>query len=301
MALGETLKRKARMLLNLDEEILESLTGEDEISSAIEESEKLQVEIQTKITEIDVFLTRVHKDKGDPAVDRMNAAVTVLESARRKQKIKLPDYEIKKFSGDPKEYRAFWDAFSVAIGENEDLSSVEKFTYLKNHLLGEAAKAISGLTATSANYTEAVAILKQRFGNKQVIVNSHMAALTKIPKATDPKDTKKIRQLYDEIEGNLRSLKALGIQPDQYGFLLVSILLEKLPATLNLHLSRKFNSNTEVWNIKDIMEELRKELEARERCNLEEEKATKTKFEPATLEALLGRMKMNGERWTLHR
>ena len=114
-------------------------------------------------------------------------------------------------------------------------------------MTGEAESAIRGLAATEANYMEALEILERRYGNKQVIVNSHMYELIKLPQVTDANNTKNLRQLYDEIETNLRSLKSLGVKPDSCGCLLVPILLSKLPNTLNLRLSRKFDSNKDVW------------------------------------------------------
>ena len=56
---------------------------------------------------------------------------------------------------------AFWDSFEAAIHNKDELSSVDKFNYL-NTLLEDSAAA-AGLTLTSANYGEAVEILKKRF------------------------------------------------------------------------------------------------------------------------------------------
>ena len=91
--------------------------------------------------------------------------------------------------------------------------------------------------------------------------------LIKLPQAAAGNSTKGLRKLYDEIETNLRSLKSLGVMPSSFGCLLVPILLSKLPRKLNLHLSRKFDSNKEVWDVDHILEELKREIEARERCH----------------------------------
>ena len=55
----------------------------------------------------------------------------------------------------------------------------------------EALGTIKGLALTTVNYEEALCILGQRYGSKQVIVNSHMDALKQ------RSQTKKIRALYD--------------------------------------------------------------------------------------------------------
>ena len=71
----------------------------------------------------------------------------------------------------------FWDTFESAVHKNPTLSSINKFNYLNSLLESAAAEAIAGLTLTSANYEEAVAILKQCLGNKQLIVNCHVDLL----------------------------------------------------------------------------------------------------------------------------
>ena len=48
--------------------------------------------------------------------------------------------------------------------------------YLKSLLEHSAAETIEGLQLTNANYDEAIKILKDRFGNQQIIINSHMEA-----------------------------------------------------------------------------------------------------------------------------
>ena len=215
-------------------------------------------------------------------------------AVKPKTTIKLPKYEIKKFTGEPKDYRAFWDAFKVAIDENDMLTKVEKFTYLKGYLTGDAEESIKGLTSTDANYDSAVEILKTRYGNTQVIVNSHMRSLTNLGSVKDDKDTKRIRRLYDRIESDLRSLEALGVKPD--GMLLVPLLLDKFPDAMNLRLSRRFDSNTDVWQVDKMMDELRKELQARERCIPEggQNPRNPKKNEPASVDALVSRLKKEG-------
>ena len=147
--------------------------------------------------------------------------------------IKMPKYECSDFHGDPKKWIAFRDSFSVAVAQ-KDLSDVEKFHYLRNYLKGEALRAIDGLAVTNENYSEAYEILEKRFGNKQMIVNSHMEELCSIIPVEDKDDTKGLRRLYDTVEVNLRSLRALKVDPKQYGTLLVPMLKNALPTEVVL-------------------------------------------------------------------
>ena len=284
LALRESLVKKSEIIAKLDEEILGNLEEMDEISDEIKAGEAVQIQIRTQIHEIDCLLKKVNEAYPDVKPGR----VDLDEGDVSRSKLKLPKLEIVRFGGNPKEYRAFFDAFNVAVGKISSISDIEKFTYLRSYVIGEAADAIKGLETTEKNYMEALDILEKRFGNKQVIVNCHVDALIKLPAVIGANNTKQLRRLYDEIEMNLRSLKSLGMKPDSFGCLLVPILLSKLPGALNLHLSRKFDSNTDVWRVDDIMDELKKELEARERCQAGSERSNERGFRriPSTTEAL---------------
>ena len=88
--------------------------------------------------------------------------------------LRLPKLSIKKLSGDLTRWVSFWDSFNSSIHSNPSLSSIN---YLVSLVESAAAEAIAGLTITSANYDVAIATLKKRFGNTQLIVNRHMEAL----------------------------------------------------------------------------------------------------------------------------
>ena len=287
LALKDSLERKAQVIMKLDDEILDKIEEDEAIHEEIEECDNVQRRIREKIIQIDLFFKKLSEIKRDSVEEKKVKPVETVTS-----QMKLPKLNIEKFDGNPREFMAFMDAFRVAIDENSRLSGVEKLTYLRSYLTGEAEGSIKGIAAIEANYKEALAILIERYGNKQVIVNSHMDALIKLPKVTKSGDTKGIRKLYDEIESNIRSLKSLGVSHDSFGCLLVPILLDKLPAAMNLHLSRKFDRLTDVWEVDKILKELKRELEARERCQLVNEKVNEkngsimTKREPTTTDAL---------------
>ena len=132
-------------------------------------------------------------------------------------RVKLPKLSIKKFNGDLTKWITFWDSFSSSIHSNPSLSNVDKFNYLNSLLESTAAESISGLTLTSANYDEAIATLKRRFGNTQLIVSKHMDALLNLPITNSHHDLKGLRRLYDSVEAHVRGLRALGVTAGSYG------------------------------------------------------------------------------------
>ena len=84
---------------------------------------------------------------------------------------------IKSFGGNVTAWTTFWDSYNATIHENNELSNIERFSYLRSLLTHGAAEAMSGLTLTYANYKEDVQILTKLYGNKQQIVNKHLEQL----------------------------------------------------------------------------------------------------------------------------
>ena len=130
----------------------------------------------------------------------------------------------------------------MAVHDNSAISAVEKFTYLRSLVEGSAARAISGLQLTSANYNAALKVLRERFAQKQIIINSHMESLIKL---------KPINVISDvSLEIQVRGLQSLGIDSAQYGALLIPIFMEKLPDELKLIVSRR---NKHDWELNSVL------------------------------------------------
>ena len=177
---------------------------------------------------------------------------------------KLPKFELEIFKGDALAWQGFWDQFQSAIHDNEEISDIDRFNYLKRYLGGLALESVSGLTLSSANYKEAIAILKERFGNPQILISAHMDALIKVEKVNSKSDVKRLRKLYNKIESCIRNLSALKLNVSTYGMLLIPLLKEKLPGELNIIISRKFGS--EVWSLDKLLQFFNEELIALENC-----------------------------------
>ena len=76
-------------------------------------------------------------------------------------------------------------AFSAVVHDDENLDDIQKFQYLTLALICEAARAIEGLQLTNASYKEALAILKQRYGQPHRLIANYMKALWELPKPTN--------------------------------------------------------------------------------------------------------------------
>ena len=173
---------------------------------------------------------------------------------------KLPKLVLPHFNGDITNFRSFWDSFTNAVHNNPRLTTIEKFNYLRSYLEGRALRSIQGLTLTEGNYQSAIEILKQRFGKPQAIISAHMEELMKIPACSDK--VSQMRFLYDKISINVRGLESLGVTSQQYGSLLIPVIMAKIPTDVRVQIARK--TTKDVWDINELLDAILHEVEARE-------------------------------------
>ena len=156
----------------------------------------------------------------------------------------------------------FWDQYSVAIHSNSSLSDIEKFNYLRSYLTETTSECIKGLSLTSANYQKAVEILKERYGNTQILISSYVDVLVKLARADNMRVIDKLRKICNSLETSVRNLAELGVEITSYGTLLISIIFDRIPTELKLLISRKFKN---VFDLDILIEIFKEELFARER------------------------------------
>ena len=169
-----------------------------------------------------------------------------------------------RFNGDITRFYSFWQSFESAIDKNESLTAVDKFNYLVNILEGEAFRVIQGLEIVEENYEHAKETLHQRFGHKQKIIQVHMDSLLNLQHS--PNDTiAQLRQIFDSINIHIRGLESLGVNQENYGSLLIMIIMKRMPKDVALQVSRETKSD--IWSMKSILDIIRKEIEARETCS----------------------------------
>ena len=93
-------------------------------------------------------------------------------------------------------------------------------------MTGAAESAITGLPLTEGNYGTTIDILRERFGKPQLFISYHMETLLKLAIVSSEHETKKLCR-HDKIEINIGSLKALGIEAESFGNLLVPVVRVK--------------------------------------------------------------------------
>ena len=237
------------------------------IVTEIEESDAIVTKVISCKLKIDEFLaiTSSHTSTPLPTTSATSPTIPVITS-----KIHLPKLTLPKFNGHVTKWNTFWDFFKSAINENPQLATIDKFNCLYSLLEGSAFLCVKGLPLSEDNYDMALDVLKQRFGRKQTIICVHMDELVKLPNCTNDRPHS-LCSLYDQITVHIRVLKTLEINPEQYGSLLISTLMSKLPSKVRLRIA--WESREDVWKIKDLMKVVQTEVEAREASK-------NTKFKP---------------------
>ena len=250
-ALSRSLQEKLETINALDSQIFDAIDDEGELTAEIEQADVYKEAVYAALI------------KAGDLLKSPSATAVAPTSAARSVTVKLPKLQLRHFSGDLTKWTSFWQSFQVSVDRNPDLSDVEKFNYLSSLLEGVAGEAIAGLSLTEENYAAAVTTLKKRFGSTQQIVSKHMEALLQIEPVTNSQNVKALRRLFDTISSHMRSLASLKIEEDSYGNLLCPVLVNKIPADMQLLISRKIPEAE--WKLQSLMTAIEEEITARER------------------------------------
>lgn len=156
---------------------------------------------------------------------------SVEKDSHQSSNLKLPRIELPKFHGDVLKFQNFRDQFEAAVHDNDDLPNVQKFTYLRSVLTGNAMQSIEGFEVTGANYQPAVECLKHRYGRKRVVISSLVKSVIKMD-AKSVVTASSLRDLYDTLKNRTRALEALGENPVSHGCILLPMFETKLPSEL---------------------------------------------------------------------
>ena len=200
LANSEYIEEQLRELKSLDIELL-AFIDEDDIEKDVVESADFAAKHR-------VLLAKIKSKTAVTPIIRQTP--TVQNQAPKNNFVKLPFLHVQKFGGDPTEWSSFWDVFASAIDKNDELEPVQKFNYLRSYLYGDAARAIDGFKPTNETYFEAVRLLHERFGDKQVIISGHMSKFKELKEVKSMANVKELRNLYDKVESNVRSLESVG-------------------------------------------------------------------------------------------
>lgn len=142
--------------------------------------------------------------------------------------VRFPVIELPKFYGDYSKWGQFRDMFTSLVHNDPSLDNVKKFYYLVSCVKGDAAKIIENIEVTCENYDIAFNLLKSRYQNKYIIIKNHVSALLDGPSVNIKELHISLRNLTDNLQKNIRSLKSLGEPVENWDTLLFHVIAKKL-------------------------------------------------------------------------
>ncbi|UYV75257.1 hypothetical protein LAZ67_12003119, partial [Cordylochernes scorpioides] len=151
-----------------------------------------------------------------------------------KRQIKLPKFELKKYTGELEEWLSWWSHFEK-IHLDESLSDVDKFEYLIQSMVvgSKAHRLVTSFPLTQKNYNKVIGDLKDRFGDRDMLTELYVRKLLKLVIASARSEKRTLAQLYDDLVAHLHSLGSLGVDTKSGGGAFLYPLVESsLPLEL---------------------------------------------------------------------
>ena len=271
------LKDKITLLKQLDGQIIDVISDskdedvDNQVCKEIEESDEIIAEFEKTLLTVKATLRKFGAGGEQSGSllpsneENLNDSCASTSSVGKSVRAKLPKLQLRNFDGKICEWPEFWDGFSSSINNNDQLSDVDKFAYLRGFLEGPAKSTIAGLSLTEANHKCAVELLKKRFEKKATVQRAHINQLLQLPAVFKERDTTGMRKLYDSCEAHNRALKALGVKEETYSAIVVPCVMEKLPEHFRLTITR--DNNFLEWSMEEMLKAFEKELELREAHN----------------------------------
>ena len=103
--------------------------------------------------------------------------------------------------------------------------------------------------------------MQEQFGKKQSIISAHVRALLKL-QSSENERIADLQAIYDTIMVHIRGLESLGMSSDNYGSLLIAVIISRMPEDIALQVKRQ--NSQDVWNVEETMTTIQQEIEARE-------------------------------------
>ena len=279
----EGIKEKLALLHTFDDQLIDAV--DDNCEGIIIKADDYTTSIKEKIASFESALQCARAPRETSAATLSQAPDSTHDTTpSHPKKVNLPKLTLTGFSGDILQWQNFIDTFKAAIDSDSALDAVQKFQYLRSQLSGDAAKVTEGLALTSANYKEAMTLLRERYGQPHKVRSALMKALWELPKPAE--DIVSLRTFYDCLQSYIRGLAALGKTEESYGDLLVPIIQEKLPSNLHQLIAREHGSKE--WTLTELHHTINREIDAIEAgdvpCTIESQAEYST---PATAQAFL--------------
>ncbi|XP_062534605.1 uncharacterized protein LOC134203760 [Armigeres subalbatus] len=152
---------------------------------------------------------------------------SVLATGTSISRVKLPEIKLPTFDGRLRYWVSYRDAFRSLIHANRDLTDMDRFTYLRSSLTGDALQEISSVELSAANYPVAWTALEDRYHNQKLIVKAYLDAIFRI-EPMRKESFEALSQLISDFEKNLQMLQKMGQNTNGWSTILVHMVCSRL-------------------------------------------------------------------------
>nr|CAH7713646.1 unnamed protein product [Callosobruchus chinensis] len=180
--------------------------------------------------------------------------------------VRLPPIKLPTFNGHYDSWLEFKDCFLALVHNNNSLTDIQRFNYLRSSLEVEVQQIIKSIEVSSDNYNVAWQMLEQRYENKKLIIHKHLKAIFDHPSISYESHID-LRNLYDSMTKHLRSLNSLGLETDTWDSIIIYIICLKLDATTRREWESRKNEH-DLPNMNDMNDFLKEKCEMLEKLEV---------------------------------
>ena len=143
----------------------------------------------------------------------------------------LPRITLEKFSGSALEWPRWIALFRALVHERDDLTDVERLTYLQSHLTGPAKEAVRGMLCDASLYGAAMRELEREFGDPARVIHATMRRLLAARPVRDG-ELSALTELSRDLHTAVNVLQCLRYDADLGAATNVTAVVGKLPSAL---------------------------------------------------------------------
>lgn len=200
-----------------------------------------------------------------------------------KTNIVLPKINLPEFDGKSSKWREFKDLFDAMVHREMSYENATKMHLLKTCVKGDAAKLVSHLAPTEANYQICYEILCNRYENKREIVSNLIDDILKLPKQR--KETGEgLKQIHDTTYECVMSIENIGVSTNNWDTLLIHVLLKKLDSKTIMDYEGKLADVKDVQTLKYFLNYIEKRFLSLISAERKSEVQSDKKFEKEKVE-----------------
>lgn len=199
-------------------------------------------------------------------LDTQFYSLTASSPPSEKRNFKLPTLELKKFDGKIKNWLGFWGSFQK-IDSDKNMVETDKLQYLSQSMEAntDVKLFIDSFPITNNSYTLCIQDLKARYAREDLLIQVYVRELLAL--ILDKESNKELSTLYDQLNGQLRSLEILGVTKDKFSAFLLPMVESALPPeTLRAWERARPEISDDMLN--SLLTFLKKEIESDQRISM---------------------------------